>query len=267
VTDLVVPWPRAPAVPGLAGLVFYGIDLANSSELIVRSLLGPNPRSGSRFYGIGNELEIGLTLLFLFGLAAALPWRERSRRTAGVFAGVGLVVTGVIASGRLGADVGGVFTVGSGAAAAVLVLMPGGTSRKRVALAFAVPVVGLGLLAILDTLTGGEGHFSKTVLHAHGVADLEKTLKRRSELALNNLIHGLAPLVTGIALLAAGYALRHRRRVYAAIADDPVWEAALVGGLVAAVVGSLTNDSGPILLIIGVAGLAGVTAYLRSAPQ
>ncbi|MCW3064916.1 MAG: hypothetical protein JWN32_2088, partial [Solirubrobacterales bacterium] len=111
-TDRFVRWPRAPAVPALVGLVAYAVDLVENSQLIVRSLLGPNPRSGSRFYGIGNELEIALTLLLLVGVAALLPGRKRSNRAALVFAVAGTVYAAIIASGRLGADVGGVFTVG-----------------------------------------------------------------------------------------------------------------------------------------------------------
>jgi hypothetical protein len=265
--DRLVAWPRAPAVPCLVGLVAYGVCLVDDSRTLVGSLLGPNPRLGSRFYGIGNELEIGLTLLYLIGVAAALPWRERSRRAAAAFGAVGVVVALWLTSGRLGADVGAVFTVGSALAAAVLLLLPHGVTRRAVALAVLVPVVGLALLAGLDTVTGGQGHFTRTVLHAHGIGDLEKTFQRRLELAFNNLVQGLDFLVTLIAALAVAYALRHRHRVYGALGGDPVWRAALGAGVIAAVVGSLTNDSGPVLLIVGVTTLAAVTAYLRGRPD
>src|SRR3954454_1204774 len=264
--DRFVPWPRGPAVPAAVALVAYGVCLAADSRVLVGSLLGPNPRLGSRFYGIGNELEISLTLLFLVGVAAAIPWRERSKGVAGVFAGGGVLPAVWLPGGRLGADVGAVFTTGSALAAVVLLLLPGGVTRRAVALAIGVPVLLLVLLAVLDTVTGGEGHFTRTVLHAHGAGDLEQTFYRRVELAFNNLTKGLAPLTTGIALLAAAYAVRHRARVYAALGDDPVWRAALGAGLVASIVGALTNDSGPVLLIIGVAGLAALTAYLRARP-
>src|SRR3954447_2929086 len=249
--DRFVPWTRGPAVPAAVALVAYGICLAADSRVLVGSLLGPNPRLGSRFYGIGNELEISLTLLYLVGVAAAVPWRERSRRVAAVFAVVGVLVAVWLTAGRLGADVGAVFTTGSALAAVVLLLLPGGVTRRAVALAIGVPVLLLVLLAVLDTVSGGEGHFTRTVLHAHGAGDLEQTFYRRVELAFNNLVKGLAPLTTGIALLAAAYAVRYRARVYAALGDDPVWRAALGAGLVAAIVGALTNDSGPLLLIIG----------------
>jgi hypothetical protein len=263
ITDRFVRWPRAPAVPAIAGLVVYAVDLVQNSQLIVRSLLGPNPRSGSRFYGIGNELEITLTLLLLVGVAAVLRRRERSNRAAAIVAVWGIVAAAIIASGQLGADVGGVFTVGGGTAVAVLLLLPGGVTRRAVVLAIVAPFVGLALLALLDIATGGNGHFTRTILHANGISDLRKTLVRRSELAWNNLRHGLMPLIAAICLLAGAYAIRHRRRVYGVVSSDPVWVAGMGGAFAACIVGSLTNDSGPLLLLIGTVGLASVTAYLR----
>ena len=67
-----LPWPRGPAAPTLVALLAYTVDLANHSHLVIRSLLGPSPRSGSRFYGLGNELEIALTIVLLVALAAVL---------------------------------------------------------------------------------------------------------------------------------------------------------------------------------------------------
>ena len=61
------------------------------------------------------------------------------------------------------------------------------------------------------------------------------------------------PILTAIALLAVAYALRWRRTVHAAVAPYAGWRAALVSGLV--------NDSGPVLLVYGVVGLAFASAY------
>ena len=48
------------------------LDLARGSQWIGASLAGPNPKGGARFFGIGNELEIILSLEVLFGLGALL---------------------------------------------------------------------------------------------------------------------------------------------------------------------------------------------------
>jgi hypothetical protein len=75
------------------------------------------------------------------------------------------------------------------------------------------------------------------------------------------------PFLTVIAVLAVAYAARHRERVYAPLRGSPAWRAALAGGLMAAVVGALFNDSGPILLVFGVFVLVCVTAYVRGGPH
>jgi len=265
-TDRLVRWPRGPAVPCLVALVAYAVDLANRSHLVIRSLLGPSPRSGSRFYGLGNELEIALTIVLLVGLAAALRRRGRTRRNAAAFALGGIALAGIVGSGRLGADVGGIFTIAGGAAVATLMLLPGGLTKRAVALAVLAPLAGLAALAALDLATGGNGHFTRTVLHG-SASDQLNTFERRYELAWSIVSHGYAPLLTILCGLAVAYALVHRDRVYATIRHDAVWRAALGGGLAASIAGSLFNDSGPLLLFIGVVSLAFVTAYLRNPPQ
>jgi hypothetical protein len=266
-TDRLVPWPRAPAVPGLAGVSAYVVDLAFGSELIIRSLLGPNPRSGSRYYGVGNELEATLPVLLLVGLAALLAGRGRSRDLALAFGLPGLALGAAIGAGRLGADVGGVVTVGAGTAVATLLALPGGLTRRRVVVAALVPVLALGALAAVDLATGGNGHFTRTVLRAQSGDALEDVVTRRYELAFNALTRGLMPFATGLALLAIAYAVRHRERIFAPLQGDPAWRAALSGGLAAAVAGALSNDSGPVLLLFGAAALAVATAYVRGDPR
>jgi hypothetical protein len=265
-TDRVVAWPRGPAVPAWTGLVLYTADLANHSHFLLRSLLGPNPRSGSRFYGIGNELEIALTVLMLVAVAAALPLRQRTRGGALGFALAGVALAAIVGAGRLGADVGGVFTIACGAGVATLLMLPGGVTRRSLAVAVAAPVVGLGALAVLDLATGGNGHFVRNVLHGSS-GDFLDTVQRRYELAWSIVSSGMAPLVTLLCGLAIAYALRHRRRVFAAVERDPVWRACLWGGLAASIGGSLFNDSGPVLLFIGIVALGFVTAYLRGGPE
>jgi hypothetical protein len=264
-TDRLVPWPRGPAVPAIVALIAYTADLANDSHLVIRSLLGPSPRSGSRFYGLGNELEIIMMLLLVVAVAAVLRRRERTRGNALAFALGGLALAVVVGSGRLGADVGGVITIAGGAAVATLMMLPGGVTRRALALAVLAPAAGLAGLALLDLATGGDGHFVRNVLEGSG-DDRLNTFERRYELAWSNLSNGSGPLLTLLCALAVAYAWRHRARVYAAVVEDPVWRACLGGGLGAAIAGSLFNDSGPVLLFIGVGALAFLTSYLRSPP-
>ncbi len=265
--DRLLPWPRAPLLPALLAVPAYVIDLAGGSDLIVRSLLGPNPRFGSRFYGIGNELEATLPLLLLVGLAAAFSFAPRSRRLAAVF-GVSLLGLGAaIGAGRLGADVGGVITVGGAAAVAVILLLPGRISRRGAVLALSVPVLALAALAAVDVLTGGDAHFTNTVLRADSAEALARTVGRRYELAWQSLIRGLMPLVTLLAVAAVVVAWRRRDTLYAPVAGSPAWRAALIGGFAGSLAGALSNDSGPVLLVIGVFVLAWATAYIQGDPR
>ncbi|HEU4658154.1 MAG TPA: hypothetical protein VFR97_11540 [Capillimicrobium sp.] len=266
-TDRLVRWPVAPAVPGLIGVAAYALDLAFGSPLIVTSLLGPNPLFGSRFYGIGNELESTLPVLLLCGLAAAMVGAGRggrSRALALTFGVGGLLLGAVIGSGRLGADVGGVITVGAGTAMAVLLALPGGVTRRRAVVAVLVPVAALGALALLDLATGGDGHFTRSVLRAGDREALEDVVVRRYHLAYNNLVDGIMPLLVVLALGGIAWAVARRDRLLAGVPGADAWGAALAGSAAAGVVGALSNDSGPLLLVFATFAAAWVTGYLRA---
>jgi hypothetical protein len=266
-TDRFVPWPRGPMVPCLFTILFYVVDLTRGSDLIIRSLLGPNPRFGSRYYGIGNELEASLPVLLFIGLAALLYGRTRSRGTALTFALAGLFLGAAIGSGRLGADVGGVVTVGGGTAVATLFMLPGGVTKRAIVIACLVPVLAIGALAALDLATGGNGHFTRTVLHAHGKNALTDIVVRRYELAFNALKRGLMPFATTIAALTIVFGIKYRDRTYAPIVGSDPWRAALAGSIAAGVAGSLSNDSGPLLLVISTFVVVIATMYLRGDPR
>jgi hypothetical protein len=267
ITDRIVPWPRGPLVPAVVSIISYSIDLIYGSPLIVRSLLGVNPRAGSRFYGLGNELEATLSVLLLVGLGALLYGRGRSRSTAAVFPLVGMVFAIFVGAGQLGADVGGVITVGAGIAAATLVMLPGRPSRRRLLLAVVLPVAALAVIATLDLLTGGNGHFTRTILHADSAGSLWDVVVRRYTLAFDVFSQGAMPVITAVAVLAVAYVLRYRERIYAPLRGSPSWRAGLIGGLTASVAGALFNDSGPLLFVFGVFLLTCATAYIRAEPE
>ncbi len=264
-TDLALPWPRGPVLPAAVCLVAYVLDLALGTSLIDLSLLGPNPRSGARFFGIGNELEPALPILLFLGVAAAFGARPRSRAMAIAFAGLGAAVAAVVGSGYLGADVGGVITISAGTAVATLAVLPGGLTRRAVVIAALVPLVAVGLLAALDLATGASSHFSRNVLEVQGGASLWEVIGRRYQFALHSLVRGKMPFVTAGAVLAVAVAIRARGRLYGRL-PGPAWTAALAGGLAAGVVGALTNDSGPLLFVVAVFVLGLATAYLIGEP-
>ena len=212
--DRLVAWPRGPAVPALAGLVAYTLDLAFGSPLIIRSLLGPNPLFGSRFYGIGNELEgdAGGAAASSRSARCSSGGAARGARSRSSPAAVSLLAL-IVGAGRLGADVGGVITIGAAAGAAAVLMLPGGLTRRSATIAILAPVAGLALLAAVDLTTGGDSHFTRTVLRADGSGALWDIVARRYELAGRQAIRGLMPAVTLIAILAIAVGVRQRARV------------------------------------------------------
>jgi hypothetical protein len=265
-TDRLLPWPRAPLVPAAVGLTLITIDLALGSDLITRTILGPNPGYGSRFYGVGNELKSGIMVLLLAGLAAWFTGRPKSRRVAFTVLGAGLVLCVILGSGRLGAGVGAAIIVASATAVTTMMMLPGGLTRRRIAILVISPVIGLVFLAGLDALTaGGKGHYSNSVLSLNSIDSFLEIVRRRSTLAWQQLWKGNMPVVTLICLLAAAYAIRNREMFRPF--DGPIWPAALVGGLVGGLIGSVTEDSGPLLIVVATITLAGLCSYLLGRPE
>jgi hypothetical protein len=265
-TDRLLPWPRAIALPAAVTVGVHVIVLLAGSTLIVRSLLGPNPLLGARFYGIGNELEITLAVATLLGLGAALA-------TAGTRAAVwGISVAGALVAfmlswGRVGADVGAALTLGLGVAAAAVYAAGRGSWRSRVAIVLGAPAVALALLAVLDLATGGNAHFTRSVLRAGGLDELAQVAQRRFELSYDSLGRGaIGPLVlVAVVALAAGF--HQRRRLLANLERFPAMRAGFWGAVVAVVGGALTNDSGPVIFLIGTTYLALAVGYVQAMPK
>jgi hypothetical protein len=275
-TDALLPWPRAPVAPALVGLAALVADALARSQLLMRSLLGPNPILGARFYGFGNELKSGLAVLVLGGVAAA--WyspgarsgREPRRRWASAAAAIavaGALLAALEGWARIGAAVGGVVLVSVGTAIATVMLLPGRVTRRRALGVLLAPLAGLAVLAGLDLATAhGTGHYTGSILHAGSASELRDVLERRYSAAWRELHNHAMPAATAIALLCAALAVRFSDRLLTPVCGDRVWRAALAGGLGAGVVGALVEDSGPVLLVVAVFALGCELAYLWGRP-
>ena len=266
-TDLALAWPRAPLAPAIAAVAVLSIDALAGTQLLVRSLLGPDPLLGARFYGIGNELKSGLAVLVLAAVAAALYPTGRNRAAAAAMLGAGAVLAVVEGSARIGAGVGGVILVCAALAVATVMLAPGAVSRRRALVMLISPVAGLVALAAIDLATAhGSGHFTGSILHARSAGDVRDIIVRRYKAAWDELKNHAMPAATVLALALAALGVRRRERLLAPVRADPAWLAAFAGGLTAGVVGALVEDSGPVLLVVAVFTLGCVATYLWGRP-
>jgi hypothetical protein len=268
ITDLLLPWPRAVLAPAVVSVLVLTVDALAGTQLLMRSLLGPDPILGARFYGIGNELKSGLAVLVLAAVAAALYPAARGARAALAVAGAGVLLAVVEGSARIGAGVGGVILVSFGFAVATAMLAPGALTRRRALIVLISPVVGLAGLAVIDLTTAhGTGHFTGSVLHASSAGELRDIIVRRYGAAWDELHNHMMPVATALALLCGALGIRRRDRLLAPVGRDPAWLAALAGGLAAGVIGALVEDSGPVLLVVAVAALGCVVSYLWGKPR
>jgi hypothetical protein len=266
-SDLLLAWPRAPLAPALVAIIALAVDALVGTQLLMRSLLGPNPLLGARFYGIGNELKSGLAVLVLAAVAAALYPAKRSRGAAAAMLAAGLVLAVVEGSARIGAGVGGVILVSAGAALAAAMMLPGAVTRRRALIVAISPIAGLIALAAIDLATAhGSGHFTGSILHARSAGDVRDVIVRRYTAAWGELRNHAMPAAAALALGCAWLGVRRRSRLLAPVGSDPGWLAAFSGGLAAGVVGALSEDSGPVLLVVAVFALGCLATYLWGRP-
>lgn len=266
-SDRLAPWPRALIAPALAAPVAITADALSHSQLLMRSLLGPDPALGSRFYGIGNELKSGLAVLVIAGVAAALHPGSRGRPAQRAMVAAGLTLAVIEGSSRIGAGVGGVILVSVAFALAAVLLGPVALSGRRALLVVLAPIAGLMALAAIDlTFAGGRGHFSGSILHASSAADVRAEIVRRYGAAFSELGNHAMPVAAALALALGIAGGRRSGRLLAPVGGDPVWQAALAGGLAGGLAGALVEDSGPVLLIVAVFALGCVLSYLWGRP-
>ena len=258
-TDRLLPGCRGFALACGVTVGFHAIDVVGGSALTKLSVLGPNPGGGVRFFGIGNELEAVLTTLTLVGTGAFLATRQGLERRTGAiwFAAVALIAAAAFAPGRFGADVGAAIVLGVGGATAAVVAL--GLERRRAILVVAgTGVLALAALVLVDLVLGG-AHLTRSVLGAGDAGDVADVFDRRLRLMARTFTHPVYPelLVVTALLLIAGFV--RRDRVLAWLGDGWAACSGFVGALAGVLVGTLANDSGSVLLVIGTIYLA-VTA-------
>ena len=258
--------PAALALACGATVVAYAIDVIAGSPLTALSTLGPNPGAGVRFFGVGNELEAVLTTLTLVGTGAGLAARPRTERRTGAiwFAAIALLAIAAFAPGRFGADVGAAIVLGVGGATAVTLAL-GLERRRAVAIVLGAGVLALAALLCIDLLLGG-AHLSRSVLGAGEPGDVVDVLDRRLTLMVDTFVHPVYPeLLAACALVLVAGAVK-RDAVLSWFGDAWAARSGFLGAVVGILVGTLANDSGSVLLVIGTIYLAIVAGFFWATP-
>jgi hypothetical protein len=142
-----------------------------------------------------------------------------------------------------------------GAAAAVAYVL-GGTRRRVVLFVVAIPLMALAALAAVDLVLGGDAHLSRSVLEAGGLEEVGEVAERRLRLSASSFSNRLGSpfLFVTAGLIVAG--LIFRRRIASWFDGRQLAFAGFLGAIAAVAVGTLANDSGVLLLMIGTAYLS-----------
>jgi hypothetical protein len=263
--DRLVGGYRALALACAVTVGVHAIEVVAGSPLIAFSALGPNPEGGVRFFGIGNELEAPLATLTLIAAGAwlaTLPRLDR-RAVAARFVAIAVLAAAAFAPGRLGADVGAAIVLGvGGVTAAVLAL--GLPVRRAVPIVIGGGVLSLAALFAVDLVAGG-AHLSRTVLAAGGANDVLDVLDRRLELMTGTFIHPVYPELLAACLVLLALGAWRRKTILGWFGESWAARSGFLGALVGILVGTVANDSGSVLLVIGTIYLAVCAGFFWAA--
>lgn len=130
-------------------------------------------------------------------------------------------------------------------------------------LAVLVPIGCVVALMAADLVLGGGAHLTRSVLDAGGLEEAGNVFERRIRLAAASFTRGANVPFIVLAVIAIGAGFRYRETIRSWYPERAAF-AGLVGALVGAAIGTVSNDSGVTLLILGTAYAAAGAAYAWS---
>jgi hypothetical protein len=126
------------------------------------------------------------------------------------------------------------------------------------------PFIALVLLVLIDLVSGGSSHLTRTVIDAGGASDLADVAQRRLELSAHDFAQAAANPLFWVVIVGLGVAIARWRRIDAWLTPAPIARAGLIGACAAVAVGVLVNDSGATFLVLGGLALGAFLAYAWS---
>ena len=171
------------------------------------------------------------------------------KRAAAIFLAAGLVFTIIFAAGRFGADVGAaiIFPAAAVIAAAVVV------ERPRLAwFGLLVALVSLALLALGDSVTGGDSHYLRSLFDGASGDSTWQVLTHRVEETASSFTRVSRLPITLLAFALIALAIVRRERIETWLRPVPLLRAGVIAASIASFIGALSNDSGALFIQVGV---------------
>jgi hypothetical protein len=125
----------------------------------------------------------------------------------------------------------------------------------------AAPLVALGLLALIDLISGGDSHLTRSVLDAGGASDLADVAERRLRLSAEDFGRAASNPLFWIVMVGIALAAINWRHLDAWLRPVPLARAGVIGACVAVPAGVLVNDSGATFLVLGSLALGATLAF------
>lgn len=232
----------------LITLVVLDLDILTGTYLIQNSVLGYDPMSGARYYGIGNEylgILLGASIITGVGLYRRLP-----ARWAALIVGVFFVVQSwLVAAPTMGAQTDGVITVPL-AFAVTLVLLANWKVGWKAAVSVLVLIMLLvgGLAAYeLSRPVAQQTHVGRAAAEIvqGGVGQALTIISRKVGMNIKLIRYTIWSRVFMVILVSLGVLLFYPAGAMLRIKENyPYLFKGFAGIMTGAVVGGLINDSG-----------------------
>ena len=235
----------------IAILVF---DVATGNNLQLSSLLGLSLNSAGRYYGFGN---ISLALLAAGSIMIAtivLDISVAKREVAIIASGFLLFILVVDGAPVLGNDIGGIITLAPVFTFVIARMLGWRITWKTVIIGLTAAVGALALAAAADLLRPGDthSHFGKLIdsIRDDGWQPLTDTIQRKLGALFRLVENSVWTRLIPIGVVYLGFVLGWRHRWKDLFARHPFLRLGILASLAAGLLGSVVNDSGPIVLAL-----------------
>ncbi len=113
------------------------------------------------------------------------------------------------------------------------------------------PIAAVAALVVIDLASGGNAHLTRSVLDAGGLGNLGDVFQRRLQLSAHSFARYAGSFIFWIVIAMIVAGLTQWRRIEGWFGGRRRAWAGFLGAAAATIAGTLANDSGALLLMIG----------------